>query len=1122
MLLDSHLVEKFHSLHRQRMSGLLVASGDGFRLGICLSEGDPVAVDLGEDLERGFSEACRIYHKLDDAGLAELQAATAGGIKARDYLVQHQLISDAEADQLSQAVVEDALTRGFRGPCTSIEFRPGHTVEQLPIGTTALKMRIGVEALIRTCDARVGEQQAVEREIGTWEAVFALTEGEHVSGQLSEYEKMVLNFIDGRSTVEQIAELCRDSSLNLGRVLRSLIAKRVIHRIDQHRTSGVRPAVGGAPVPASGTRPAVASASSTPPIDITPYRAAPEPSSRPVVMIGLIALLVISLGVALLVVQYNRKQDRLRKDEVEINQLLGERKWQDARSTITQLRQQAGNDLGAIRQVDGLGGQVEAAITAERTAIAELIASEDFSAARQRLVSLPEDGGLAQRLRDAENELRVDSESVANEVQARLATGDVAGALAAIDAVSGRRAVEAERVLAQWRSDAMVIAKSQNQPLQQRIAALARLRQARPDAQIETQAVALEGELQGQMRVISDRLVVLERQAEAGAWREVRAELAQQRLGELGVGNDIEARVTRTHAAAATSEQRIHAAVQPALASLARGDGTDELESARAALATMLQALPQASDRAAIDRLSGALAACAGAGSRTAAERASEAEALAVQIPESEPELAQALRERAASMRSIETQARLSLDEARRLGRIGDWNGSVAALEAIVRQPSWQLTAVRKEAEEELDSARARAVRRDQLKKELQSALTRGDMVACETIAREIGLAYLPLVINSAPEGAEVLAADGRVLGVTPLIQEVTADERVEFRLRLRKAGYREVELAGDKAEGGWRLSARLERIPALVAAVGHPLTARPSVVDGVLWLADRAHTVELRGLAEADRRSVSIQSVAVLADPVVAPVTRVGGSLLLATRERLAVRLDGGGGRLSLPAPTDHHLLSYRSPLVLDRELLIVAGNDGRLHAVDQGTSRPLWQGGTGAAFACAPILAGDLILAVRTDGRLDAVRVEDGVTTSVSIGEPVVSAWSDGPLLGGLTAGRSWTWDGAVLRRQDLPEPCIGGGRGIAVGAFGRVHLQDGETWRDVGRLDPRPQAGEPVRAISWAGHAVITVGRVAHTLGAQPFRLDAGSELLPPVIWDGRLVLASLEGGIWVYQP
>jgi len=236
----------------------------------------------------------------------------------------------------------------------------------------------------------------------------------------------------------------------------------------------------------------------------------------------------------------------------------------------------------------------------------------------------------------------------------------------------------------------------------------------------------------------------------------------------------------------------------------------------------------------------------------------------------------------------------------------------------------------------------------------------------------------------------------------------------------------------------------------------------------------------------------------------------------------RLLAFLDAGGGRLSLPAPTDHPLLSYRSPLVVDRELLIVAGNDGRLYAVDQATARPLWQGGAGATFACAPILVGDLILTVRMDGRLEAVRVEDGVTTSASLGEPVVAAWSDGSVLGGLSAGQSWSWNGVDLQRQDLPEPCIGGGPGIIVSPFGRVQIKEGDAWRDAGRLEPRPQAGEPIRAMPWSGHAVITVGRVAHVLGAQPFRLDAGSELLPPVIWEGRLVLASLEGGVWAYQP
>ncbi|MFM2055253.1 MAG: hypothetical protein RL456_3290, partial [Pseudomonadota bacterium] len=188
MQLDSHLVEKFHSLHRQRKSGLLRASGDGFALGIQLADGEPVAIDLGMGLEQAFSAACRTYHKLDEAGAAELDAAIAGGAKGRDYLVQRQLISEAEAEQVAQAVVEDAITRCFRGPCTAIDFDDGAAADDLAIGSTAIRMRIGVEQLIRTCAQRVAEQLAVEREIGGWDAVFALSEGGNASGSLGEYE----------------------------------------------------------------------------------------------------------------------------------------------------------------------------------------------------------------------------------------------------------------------------------------------------------------------------------------------------------------------------------------------------------------------------------------------------------------------------------------------------------------------------------------------------------------------------------------------------------------------------------------------------------------------------------------------------------------------------------------------------------------------------------------------------------------------------------------------------------------------------------------------------------------------------------------------------------------------
>ena len=1133
MQLDSHLVEKFHSLHRQRQSGVLQASGDGFSLGICLVDGEPVAIDLGEDLEQAFAHSCGTYHKLDDAGLAELSAAISGGAKARDYLVERQLISDAEADQVAQAVVEDALTRAFRGPCTSLEFNQGVAPDSLAIGRSALKMRIGVESLIRTCDQRVGEHQAVEHEVGGWHAVFAMTEGEHVSGQLSEYEKMVLNFIDGRATVDEIASLCRDSSMNLGRVLRSLIAKKVIHRIDQHRTSGVRPAVTS---PGSGVKPAAQPAAPSAAgigapaaqpaatgsaIEMQPYRRAQRetPTGRPIVLVGLIALLAIAIGVAVLVVQYNSKQASLRKDETEISQLVGTRNWRDARALVERLRQAAGNDLAAIRTVDILKGQVEAAITAERSLIGELIENDDFAAARPRIAALPEDTDLGRRLREAEADQRTAAAALADEVRARLTAGDIAGSLSALDEAQGPRAHDANAVLATWRSDTLVIARSQTHPLQLRLASVARLRQARPDAALEAQLVALDTELQNQVRELAKRLGRLEEQAKAGAWEEVRAEMAALRIGSLGAGTEVEVRGTRVAAAADKAERDLTAAQGIALTALASGAGADGLDDARAKLAAALQSYPQASRRESIDRLAASLAASSGIGQRTAAQRAADATALAGQVPATESALAGALAQRATALQAIEGQARIALDEARRFGRVGDWDAAVKALEVIIRQPNWQFTAVRAEAEQELDSARAKSVRRVQLKEELRAALLRGDLATCENIAREIGLAYLPLVIASTPAGAEVVRADGTVVGVTPLIHDVTADERVDLSLQVRKAGYQPVTVNGAAAEGGWRVAVRLERSVALAIKLGHPLTARPAVVDGTLWLADRGQAVAFAQPNAAAQRTIPAGMP--LAEPVFAPVAMVGPELLLATREKLALRLGATVERIPLPVATDYAPIAYKSPLVVDRDLLVIAGMDGRLHAVQRGTTALVWQSPGGAAFACAPQLVGESLLVARRDGRLESYRIEDGLAeSSAALDQPALAAWQTTGGIAGITAGRAWTWNGTTAVGEDLPEPCLGGGPGVAISALGKV-LQRGEKgWSEVGRLEPRPQAGTAITAMQWAGQAVVVHDRTLTVCGVSPFRLDSASDLLAPVEWNGSLVAASLDGGLWIW--
>lgn len=1115
MLLDSHLVERFHALHRQRLSGSLVAEGAGFHLEICLIEGEPAAVDIGVDLEDAFAEACRTYHKIDDAGHAELRAAMAGGAKARDYLITRQLISDAEADQVAQAVVEDRISLSFRGPCTRIDFTPGTGPDQFAIGRTAVKMRIAVEALIRTCDQQASEIQSVQRDIGGWDSVFALSEEEHVSGQLSEYEKMVLNFIDGKSTVEQIAELCRDSSFNLARVLRSLVAKRIIHRVER---SGLRQAVN---IPAEASAAAgAATASSIRQVDITPYHAPrKQDRGRGVVLAGLIALLAISLGVAFLVVQYNRTQDRLRRDEAEVMQYLGARSWAEARSTVSRLRGEAGSDIGAVRLVDGLSQRVEAALVAETAAINDLIANEEFVAARSRIAALPEEGGLAAKLRLAMDDVRESNLEIAKEIRSRLAVGDVAGALAAVESAAPRRRPAGEAELALWRTATLAEVRDASRPLPARLSALARMRQALPDAATEAVLNALEGDLQGQVRAAVSRLDELERLAKAGAHREVAAELEKfgpSKSGDMS-GAEVSARLERVAETAKRTAAALDGVEKQALEALATGQDADVLDARRAALAAMVKTFPQASGRERLERILGALAASSSSAARTLDARAEESLAIAQQVPAGETGLAEAMRRRASALKAVESAAATALEDARRMGRNGDWDGAVSALDHIVKRREWSQASVRDQAEQELDLARSRAARRQQLRGDLAEALRRGDMATCERIAREIGLAYLPLVVSSSPDGSEVADGDGKVLGTTPLVLDITADQRVDLHLTVRHPGFDPVTVPGASADGGWKLVVALPRTPVARIELGHPLTSRPAVVDGQLWLADRGRVVMFASPGAAP----AIQQIEALSEPVFAPVATVGRSRLLATRERVALQVGGTTPtRVALPVGTDLAPLHFVSQVVVDRELTVIAGRDGRLYAIDA-AGRSIWQGEAGAAFS-GMLLVGEEILAVRADGRLDAVRIEDGVVArSESAGGQILAAWAEPGIQRGMTADRVWSWSGGAVKTEQLPEPCIAGGPGVVVTALGKVLVRGSDRWTESVRLDPRPQPGRIGGALCWAGHGVVANGSVLQVCGPTGFRLEAGAEILPPVLWGDVLVVATIEGRVWMYR-
>ncbi|MCS6971130.1 MAG: hypothetical protein NZ552_09010 [Planctomycetes bacterium] len=1100
--LDAKLVEHLHALHRQRATGLLLASTIDSTIGICLVEGEVLAVDIGSAIDAAFLEMCLVHHKIDAQAQAEAQAALAAGQPVRAWLLERQLISEAEVEQMLYAVAEDALMRALCGPCLNRVFHPGVLPEQMALDRTALRTRIGVEPLIRGAAQSIQERLAVATEVGGPDAVFALAEGGEAV-QLSDYEKLVLNFIDGKTTLGQIAIACRDSDANLGRVFRALLAKRVVQRVR----------LGSAPQRAAATAAAPAARGAA------PAPTAPREASavRRWVRSGLVALLLLAVAIAALVVDYERRRSRLAEDERAVLALISARSWAAAQEAVARLRHEAGNDLAALRQVDALAQAVETGMLQERQRIARLIDEGAWDEARRALAALPDAEDLQQRLQAEESEERAAAQALADAVRTRLNGNDVVGALALLDGQEERRSRLARALVAAWRERTWQQLQDPAQPMPARLAALAALRLARPDEALSWQLVAFEQRLSGQLEELVAALRRCQEQARSGAYEEAERELAGLLAQPVQVAAVDEA---RAEALVAIARVRADAEAVRAQALAALADPQGDLVAAQRELERLVQRYPQLSGGERWQRLQAAIAACQDSGAL--AERAAAAEQAAQQAQDM-PELAAALQQRATALHERERQARRALETARFHARRGEWTAAQAMIDDLITEPLFRDTAARLEALAEREAIRQAVQRQQQLRARLLQAVSADDIAQALAIGRELGLERLPLVVLSVPAGAEVVRSDGTVLGTTPLVLDLPADARAELVLSVRAPGYREATLRGERADGGWRLFARLQRQPLLALRLPHPLTATPAVVDGRLWLADHARAVVLAEPQPAALRTYPFP--AALPTPPTAPARALAdGAVLLTTRDGMALRIaEERVERLPLVAGSEFAVLVQRSEYILDRELWIVADGEGRLRAGRRGSAQALWQTAPGAPWACAPLQASDQrLVTVRRDGRAESWSPDDGrLLAAAQTGEPVIAAWHEGAAIVGVGARQRWRWDGRELERQPLAAPCIAAGPGALITDDGEVLRLTAEGPRVLGRLELRQLAGAGV--LAWGEHVVVHRGSLLDIVGPRPFRHQAeGSVLLPPVIWDGRLVAASLDGELWIWNP
>ncbi len=1138
MPLDSMLAENFHAAYRQKRSGVLTAEGATLTMRFCFQDGSPIAIDLGDAKDRLLAYTLRSYNRLTEDQMADvLHHWGQGQASVADLVVARSYASEEEVGRSTQAMVEDSLCKFFASKVAQVSFDDQKTIDGFDFDRQAFRLKIDAEILLRTVDARVAEIRTVEQEFGSYDAVFAFNEDSPGSGNLTEAERQVLNHLDGQRDVHAIAELFRDSDVNTARVLAQLAAKKIIRRLDGEvnaapigSTTGMRQAIGQALAPTAGNsaaRAAVAAAamrSATPTMrDFTPYRqVAEEPRSRFMTVV-LVLVLALLCAVGVLVYQYQQRKAEFQAAVQRLEEAITRSAWSDARQQIDDARAKAGKDLSAVQQVDVMDQRLRAAADVELAAIAKLSTEGDHQQAGIRLSRMYADDKVdALRSQVARNEAasRRRAQDLADRASLALDQDDAKSAASLIEMspLIDREKGLANEAVERWRVAKLELAAGTTTSYSKRVAALTKLRNSAPAQRTLDQMAPVEADVKRQEQKLREQVAGLRQRIDKGDLDGVASE-----LDKGGLPAQVEDTPLATELAAVRARiTEVRATVDGMLKSTADAlisiEHPERLTAASAEVSKLTTStIPGVAPKAV------SAVALLGEVSKIPSDQAPDTQAAALQPlieqPDLDAVLVDALRRRIERMRGLEGVAAATLDAARALARDGHLEDAVKNLDDLIARPELRMTVARDTSIQEVDELKARLLRRGQLKDQLKAAIARGDVAAGTTLAREMGLKYLPLSIESLPSGAEVWH-DGKQIGTTPMVLDITAAERVDYAFDLKVPGYLPASASGAQAEAGWRLLVKLERQPVAVVSLGGLVTNHPVVLGERLFVASRSAVGILDGTGKATWKPFDKNSID---SPLYAPAAQFGDEILLGTRDQVAISLaEAGIQRVPLAGRTDFAVAIHKSALIVDRRYLIIAGLDGALHATDDRDPQVAWKGPSGSPFLTGPRVIGDVVVAVRKDGTIERLQADDGGTLSgESLELPVVAAWATPTGVAGYTANELFEYDGEALHRTALPQPVVNGAQDLVITALSRVLVRSttgDKAWDDVGKLEDR-LTGTPV---VWKGHAVLPLGSTLMVYGPRGFRLTSKSEFLSPVVRKDHLLVVTQDGQVQEFEP
>lgn len=1130
-MLNSALVEQFAAINRQKKSGVLTVVGADTRLRFCFHNGDPVGVDFCTDKDLIFADTLLEFHKIGaDLHQMLVESRRLGKGSVVDMVRRQQVVNEDEIGQITRATVEDTLVRCFSGTHQEVLFDENDGQETFDFDTSAVRLRIGTPVLLSTVQARVSEIERVLREAGGGDSVFTLSESESGSAPLSDFEKHVLNFIDGRKTTADIAVAFRESTLNMARLLHGMMGKGVIRRSSGNVARIKQAAAATAPQQqeplavsagsSSAARPATASQLDPAPVYVSSRDQAAGGNRTLLVMLGI--GLALAIGVVVLVRIGQARSEALDSATSALAENIAAGRWNEAVAQIDQARASAGNDLEAHNRVKVLDQRLAAALDAEHLLLSRLLDEQDFAKVHERLDRLPPSERvieLRRRLNASEDGFRRRADALIAEVEKLLDAGNATQALQLIARNPGRDGQEANGFLERWRLSSLERAGSASLPLSQRTALINQILATNPTDHQREQVARIRGDFARIQQRTVDALGQLRKQAEKGAYAEVLSEWERLRIGDQVRGTDLADKAEQTMALIERARGELVGLQEQADMLIREGDDAKAMAGFGERVQKALAAWPQASNAAQLKTSAQLLTEISG----LVSERNANEEAIAcdawVQERQPGPEVAQLITRRAARLRSLETAAQESLDVVRAYVRQNEWELAQRGLNDLIARSEWRRTAAHAAAKRDLAESDSLRAQQQAWQEDLRTALLRGDSAAGYQIAQKMGLKYLPLVIRSQPDGAEVWR-DGAKLGSTPFILDIPAGERGSLTLEVRKQGFTSRALSGADAEGGWLLHAGLERVSVARFDLNMTVTARPIALGGKLWLANRQLAAVVVPGAKPERIEFGANGAELGGQPLYAAPAEIDGQTYLATRDGIAIKISGRRvERIPLAGRSDLQLAAAASQLVSGRRMLLVAGLDGVLHASDERDPAVNWKGPSGEPFACAPVVRGDRVWVVRRSGRIEVHHVDDGQLISQhEAGGPVLAVWVAGETLSGLTRTAHWTFDGAAPRTKPLPQEAGAGGEGVFLTPDNHAWILDGAEWKDLGRFEGRV-TGEP---LAWNRHAVLVQGATLVVVGPQGFRLTGAAEFLPAARIGDQLAVTTLAGQVIFYAP